>query len=345
METAITQHLVAAGAHAPPEYLGLQFDAEFDRHKPNAITYLKAVAELSAAAAWHAVADPVDQMLHPSRDLGDALRWKAGMVAQLCTDEKLRKRLRTMLFDTITAFQPDVIAAHSLGSLITYDFLRNDKRLLAQLSGATYLTFGSQINNAFARGKLFPGPIKPPKVRFWYHLYNKHDPVLTAPITIGDPKFLQVATNSAAGHDPIGTADQPGYLNHPETRAKVWSALATAAGARNFRSVLSATRRSAPKPRRRALLIGINDYPDPANRLEGCVNDTFLMSSLLQERGFEPEDIRVVLDSRATAAAIRERLEWLLEGAENATERVLFFSGHGTPAARLQPGRESRPRG
>ena len=87
--------------------------------------------------------------------------------------------------------------------------------------------------------------------------------------------------------------------------------------------------RAIKKPSRRALLIGINDYPDPANRLEGCVNDTFLMSELLQERGFVPEDIRVVLNERATADAIRERLKWLLDGAEDGMERVLFYSGHG----------------
>ena len=53
------------------------------------------------------------------------------------------------------------------------------------------------------------------------------------------------------------------------------------------------------------------------------------MSSLLQERGFDPEDIRVVLNDRATADAIRDRLNWLLEGAETGMERVLFYSGHG----------------
>jgi hypothetical protein len=83
------------------------------------------------------------------------------------------------------------------------------------------------------------------------------------------------------------------------------------------------------KPERRALLVGINDYPDPENRLEGCVNDVFLMSSVLQESGFNPENIRVVLNERATAAGILERLEWLLEGAEAGDERVFYYSGHG----------------
>jgi hypothetical protein len=49
---------------------------------------------------------------------------------------------------------------------------------------------------------------------------------------------------------------------------------------------------SAQPPRRRALLVGINEYPDPSDRLEGCVNDVFLMSSLLQESGYAAPDRR-----------------------------------------------------
>jgi hypothetical protein len=59
------------------------------------------------------------------------------------------------------------------------------------------------------------------------------------------------------------------------------------------------------------------------------VNDVFLMSSVLQERGFEADQIPTVLDDRATAVAIRERLHWLLDDALPGDERVLFYSGHG----------------
>ena len=251
------------------------------------------------------------------------------MVAQLAIEDDLRRDLRDRLLEAIKQFQPDVVAAHSLGSLVTYDFLRNDPRSAGLLAGATYITFGSQINNPFARSRLFPGQINVPKVRFWYHLYNPQDPVLTAPIQISSPQFCQVNANSASGHAATATAKGPGYLDHSNTRGLIWSALAEPAGAgkfsRNFKLVSLATR----KPQRRALLIGINEYPDPANRLDGCVNDVFLISSLLQERGFEAEDIRVVLNERATAQGIRERLAWLLEGAEDDMERVFFYSGHG----------------
>ena len=53
------------------------------------------------------------------------------------------------------------------------------------------------------------------------------------------------------------------------------------------------------------------------------------MSSVLQESGFDPEEIRVVLDERATAQGIMERLHWLLDGVRDGDERMLFYSGHG----------------
>jgi hypothetical protein len=45
--------------------------------------------------------------------------------------------------------------------------------------------------------------------------------------------------------------------------------------------------------------------------------------------GFDPENIRIVLDERATRAAIRERIDWLLDGTADGQERVLYYSGHG----------------
>jgi hypothetical protein len=94
-------------------------------------------------------------------------------------------------------------------------------------------------------------------------------------------------------------------------------------------ATVRAMRPLAARPERRALLVGINAYPDPKNRLEGCVNDVFLMSSVLQECGFAPEEVRVVLDERATTSAILERFHWLLDEVPSGAERVLFYSGHG----------------
>jgi hypothetical protein len=326
---AIKSNLQSRGFTGDVQFQGLLYDDVFLKYSDSTAVYLKAVAELAGAAAWHAVADPLSNLFHPSRDLQTDVRWKVGMVAQFCVENDLRRALWNALADTLTDFRPDLIAAHSLGSLVTYDFLRNDARGATLAQNADYLTFGSQINNVFPRSRLFPGPIKVPAVKFWFHLYNRDDHVFTSPIPISDPNFVQVDTESEAGHDPIGTPDQPGYLNHPNTGNRVWATLATDTGRAFFARSLKAARVTKPKPHRRALLVGINQYPDPANRLEGCVNDTFLVSSALQERGFAAQDIRVVLDERATAQAIRERLDWLLEGAEDGMERFFFYSGHG----------------
>ncbi len=65
------------------------------------------------------------------------------------------------------------------------------------------------------------------------------------------------------------------------------------------------------------------------------------MSSVLQESGFKPDEIRVVLNERATAQGIMERLHWLLEGVRDGDERMLFYSGHGAQIPQIQPERRT----
>jgi hypothetical protein len=84
--------------------------------------------------------------------------------------------------------------------------------------------------------------------------------------------------------------------------------------------------------------VGINEYADPSQNLAGCVNDVFLMSSLLQESGFAAEDIRIVLDHRATCAGVQERLDWLLDGAGAGDTRFFYYSGHGARLPSYGPG-------
>ena len=83
--------------------------------------------------------------------------------------------------------------------------------------------------------------------------------------------------------------------------------------------------------RRKALLVGINHYPDAGNNLKGCVNDVLQVSRMLQE-GFGFNDvrqIRLLTDERATTAAIKDRLRWLLDGADAGDVLVFHYSGHG----------------
>ncbi len=172
------------------------------------------------------------------------------------------------------------------------------------------------------------------KARFWHHLWNPNDPVLTQAIDLpGVSNFHQTITPfggsflDLTAHDPTVDGHHEGYLDHASTTDVVWRSLA--APARAMTRGFAIARDLMSPPTRRALVIGINEYPDLANRLDGCINDTFLVSAALQERRFEPQNIRALLNERATHDAIMERLHWLLDGAQDEHERVLFYSGHG----------------
>ncbi len=88
----------------------------------------------------------------------------------------------------------------------------------------------------------------------------------------------------------------------------------------------------------RALLVGINQYPDPANRLHGCVNDVQDMAKFLTAScGFDSADIRLLCDKRATREAIMAHVGWLLNGAAAADHLVFHYSGHGAQMADRNP--------
>lgn len=323
--------VIAAGIQhwrprARVEVTFLEHDHLFQQAKVKPEDVLEATARLLASGVWHGVGD-----LFRTRgltDVGDKLRWTAGMVAQWAADEKLRAALRQALVARIQADNPHVICGHSLGSLVCYDTLaRAPGRDWVQ--DRVFISLGSQIGNPFVRG-VFDGVVTPlPKARRWFHLYNRHDSVLATALRVNADNFQQVDTP----FDDPGMADHDAtrYFGHANTVSQVWSEVA---GARVSEAAPALTRalsglRKARQANRRALLVGINEYPDPRMRLEGCVNDAYLASALLQEIGFAPEDIRVVFNDRATAAGIRERLHWLLDDAQPGDQRVFFYSGHG----------------
>jgi hypothetical protein len=266
------------------------------------------------------------------------LRWYAGYVVAWVESEAFQKATRQRVLDTIRREKPDVVLGHSLGSLVTFNALsHNDAKrgtvLPKLLRNLTYVSLGSQIGNPFVVGNLTPGRIQPLDVKQWYHLYNEEDDVFTSPIRLWDAdNFRQVETY----FDVDGWADHAAveYLQHYATASGVWTPLAQDATGPKPRAKAAVKKPPAPpkavrEPRRRALLVGINDYPDPASRLDGCVNDVFLMSSVLQECGFDAEQVRVCLNDRATAQGIRDRLAWLLEDPLPNDELVFYYSGHG----------------
>ncbi len=81
---------------------------------------------------------------------------------------------------------------------------------------------------------------------------------------------------------------------------------------------------------KKALLVGINDYKQVKD-LRGCVNDVTNMRSVLRTyRGFTNDEIRVLVDGRATKENILYRLKWLVDGAAPGDTLVFHFSGHGS---------------
>jgi metacaspase-1 len=87
-----------------------------------------------------------------------------------------------------------------------------------------------------------------------------------------------------------------------------------------------------PIGRIRAVLVGIDEYESPDVRsLQGCVNDVALVRSLLKEYFEVPnEDIRVVVNRRATKAAILHRLRDMISRGEPGDVLVFYYSGHGS---------------
>jgi Caspase domain/Domain of unknown function (DUF4384) len=88
--------------------------------------------------------------------------------------------------------------------------------------------------------------------------------------------------------------------------------------------------------RKRALLVGINQYLDPKwIQLNGAVNDTLLQKELLVHRfGFEPGSIRVLTENEATCENILQAFEeHLIQWAQPGDAVVFHFSGHGSQVA------------
>lgn len=79
----------------------------------------------------------------------------------------------------------------------------------------------------------------------------------------------------------------------------------------------------------RALLVGLDEYPNPANRLNSCVKDTLAFRDVLDGYGFSDTDVRFLHNAEATLAAVRNGLDWLFEEAAPGDRRVFFESSHG----------------
>ena len=85
---------------------------------------------------------------------------------------------------------------------------------------------------------------------------------------------------------------------------------------------------------KKALCVGINDYPYDGSDLNGCVNDAKAWADLLASQyDFAQDDVKRLLDSDATKANMMTGLKDLLAGASEGDVLVFTNSSHGTYAA------------
>ena len=93
----------------------------------------------------------------------------------------------------------------------------------------------------------------------------------------------------------------------------------------------------------KALLVGINKYPDPQNELRGCINDILDTEHFITETNkvYSKQNVKMLTDRDATKKEIVTQLKWLLEGAQAGDQLLFHYSGHGAQAptinAKLEP--------
>lgn len=78
---------------------------------------------------------------------------------------------------------------------------------------------------------------------------------------------------------------------------------------------------------KRALCIGINNYPGTHMDLAGCVNDANAWEAELKARGFE---VTKLLEAQATKAGMVKGIQDVIGASASGDLVVITFSGHGT---------------
>ncbi len=88
----------------------------------------------------------------------------------------------------------------------------------------------------------------------------------------------------------------------------------------------------AEQPTTRALVIGISDYQNDSIDLKYAHRDAEVFAQFLYSEvggSVDPGNIRLLLDTTATIANIRSKLNWLWKNTGEGDRAIIFFSGHG----------------
>ena len=86
--------------------------------------------------------------------------------------------------------------------------------------------------------------------------------------------------------------------------------------------------------KRKALCVGINDYPYDGSDLNGCVNDSVGWATIFTDNfSFSKEDVRLLNDAEATKSNVIAALKELVAGAAAGDVLVFTNSSHGSYVA------------
>lgn len=238
--------------------------------------------------------------------------------------DKVQKQLRDKLTELSQQDTELHIICHSWGTVVTYDVLsRWDK--CPKIS--SLITLGSPLWIPVVRRERRRYP---EKAQQWTNVDNEGDGFwewfngdpIGGYLNIHDEqgRFKNLSIHSKTGHSAVG------YLGDDEIIEILQDSLIKPISPR------VAERALVPrKPTKKALLVAINEYPPHIPQLYGCVNDSFLVNRTLQEvYGFPTKDIHMVHNQRATTSKMKNKIEWLLDGAKSGDTLLFHYSGHGT---------------
>lgn len=82
-----------------------------------------------------------------------------------------------------------------------------------------------------------------------------------------------------------------------------------------------------PAMNKKAVCIGINDYPGTQNDLAGCVNDCNTWAGILSGQGF---GVTKLINSQADSKSVKAALSKLVSEAKTGDIIVFTYSGHGS---------------
>lgn len=214
-----TSDAIVDFVYSKPQFFRVNYDYIFKDVKLDTKTALRAISKLGMNGFYSFF-----DKLVGSRDqkaaistVQEEIRWTAGMIVAWAESASIQHQCFEVVKKSIEDAMPDVIIAHSMGTLLAFDVIPAIS--LQYSKNLTFVTLGSQITNPFVLPQF---EYKPPVCKYWFNLHNKHDKVFTngmANIFKERNTFKEIDTN----FDGLGinTHEATKYLSNKNVR-EVW---------------------------------------------------------------------------------------------------------------------------